>query len=147
MKTPGVECDVLSRATWGHIKEMPIYTRKTGELEKVGALGPEGCLELAGVKRCWGCREDRGCKDTRSTKEIHMCKVPGKRKTCSWRMKRSPWLQSSAGIICGERRTWRRGWSSCRCPAGRAVYSEDRREPPSHPEPWIYKQRQLKSKN
>ena len=38
---------------------MPIYTRKTGELEKVGALGPEGCLELTGVKRCWGCREDK----------------------------------------------------------------------------------------
>ena len=136
MKTPGVECDGLSRATWGHLKEMPTYTRKTGKLEKVGALGTEGWLELAGEKRCWGCEEDRGCKDTCSTKEIYMCKVPGRIKTHLWRMKSSPWLQSSVGIICGERRTWRRGWSICWCTAGRVVYSvgcEDRGEPPGHP--------------
>lgn len=81
---------------------MPTYTRKTGKLEKVGAVGTEGRLELAGEKRCWGCEEDRGCKDTCSTKEIYMCKVPGRIETHLWRMKSSPWLQSSVGISVGR---------------------------------------------
>lgn len=86
--------DGLSRATWrAHKRDQPILGRQES-WKKWGHWGWR--MVRIGRCRCWGCGRIEVAK-THVPQEIYICKSPRRRQTCLWRMKSSPWLQSSAG--------------------------------------------------